>query len=134
AGTLSANPVTLAAGNSTLKQLLHPDFYKKIELKTEKFVSQINDHILEREYDAEMIHIGGIFWLKFTSKTIKSADQIDPLSMEYFKKLHHHLLQDGVYFGPSGYEVGFISSAHTENDLNLAVEKIRIALDKTFEY
>jgi len=134
AGTLSANPVTLAAGNSTLKQLLQPDFYKKIELKTEKFVSQINDHILKRGYDAEMIHIGGIFWLKFTSKTIKSADQIDPLSMEYFKKLHHHLLQDGVYFGPSGYEVGFISSAHTENDLNLAVEKIRIALDKTFDY
>jgi len=64
---------------------------------------------------------------------IISADQIDPASMEKFKVLHHELLQRGVYLGPSGYEVGFISAAHTEDDLKLAAEKIKECLKIVFQ-
>jgi len=60
------------------------------------------------------------------------SDQIDPASMEHFKVLHHELLQRGVYLGPSGYEVGFVSAAHTEADLAEAAAKICEAMDVVF--
>ena len=61
-----------------------------------------------------------------------SADQIDPASMEKFKVLHHELLQRGVYLGPSGYEVGFVSAAHGEEDLQEAATIICDAMDVVF--
>ena len=60
------------------------------------------------------------------------ADQIDPANMEYFKVIHHELLQTGVYLGPSGYEVGFVSGAHTDTDLQLGTARICAALDVAF--
>ena len=77
-------------------------------------------------------NIGSIFWMAFTRKRITRADQIEAASMEKFKILHHELLQRGVYLGPSGYEVGFISAAHTIADLDEAAEKICAALDVVF--
>ena len=61
---------------------------------------------------------GGIFWIAFTDKeVIRTAEEINPDSMKYFKVLHGELLERGIYLGPSGYEVGFISEAHTKEDL-----------------
>ena len=66
----------------------------------------------------KLFSIGSIFWVAFTEKKkIQSAEEIDPQSMNLFKRLHAELLEYGVYLGPSGYEVGFVSEAHTESDL-----------------
>jgi len=132
AGTLSANPVAMAAGYATLKQLYAPGFYEAMEAKTVKFVQQIQDYADEKGYPLTIPTIGSIFWLAFTRERITRADQIDPASMEYFKKLHHLLLQNGVYLGPSGYEVGFVSAAHTEHDLAEAAQIICECLDGVF--
>ncbi|NBC24763.1 MAG: hypothetical protein GVX78_04020 [Bacteroidetes bacterium] len=80
-------------------------------------------------YEAGIQQIGSIFWLKFSEKMIRSADQIDGNKMALFKHLHSKLLHDNVYMGPSGYEVGFISTAHTESELEEAADKICRALD-----
>ncbi len=133
AGTLSANPVAMAAGKAALEQLLEPGFYHDMEEKTQTFVKSIMDYASSKNYNVRIQHIGSIFWIAFTEDRIKVADEIDPYSMELFKKLHKYLLDHGVYLGPSGYEVGFISAAHTKEDLQIAADKICAALDYVYE-
>lgn len=133
AGTLSANPVAMAAGYAASEQLLVPDFYKNMETKTQNFVQSIQNYCDEKGYEVSIPSIGSIFWVAFSKKRITRADQIDVESMDKFRILHHELLQSGVYLGPSGYEVGFISAAHTEADLDIATAKICAALDVVFK-
>jgi len=129
AGTLSANPVAMAAGLAALQQLLEPGFYEELAAKTEGFVQHIQSHIDDKGYEAHLQQMGSIFWLAFCHERVVRADQIKSESMEQFKQLHHYLLQNGVYMGPSGYEVGFVSAAHTETDLEEAAEKVCAGLD-----
>lgn len=133
AGTLSANPVAMAAGKAALEQCLQPGFYEALSEKTARFTGRIQAFATERGYPLHIVQIGSIFWLAFAKERITRADQIDPASMEFFKILHHELLQTGIYLGPSGYEVGFVSSAHSEADLDEAVLKICAALEVTFD-
>jgi len=132
AGTLSANPVAMTAGIAVLKQLLETDFYEKMATKTKNFCDKIQSHIDQKGYKMHMVQIGSIFWFALSDTRIISADQIDSGSMETFKKMHHNLLENNVYLGPSGYEVGFVSAAHTEADLDEAVIKICDAIDYAF--
>lgn len=129
AGTLSANPVAMAAGYAALQELLQPGFYESMENKTQQFVSTIQDHTSAKGYPVQMQQIGSIFWIAFAKDRIVRADQIDPQSMEKFKILHHHLLQRGIYLGPSGYEVGFVSAAHSIQDLDYAARIIIEVMD-----
>ncbi len=72
-----------------------------------------------------MVHvqsIASIFWIAFNKDRVIKSSDIKAESMEHYKKLHRHLLENGVYFGPSGYEVGYISAAHTKEDLDKAIE------------
>ncbi len=132
AGTLSANPVTMAAGWATLKQLLATGFYEALEDKTKAFVNGIQEYCDQKNYKVRIQQIGSIFWIAFTDQRILSADQIEAESMEQFKILHTELLKRGVYLGPSGYEVGFVSAAHTAEDLKEAGTKMKEALDVVF--
>ena len=132
AGTLSANPVAMAAGYAALEQLLRPGFYEELAEKTRTFVQQIQTHCDRRGYPVTIPHLASIFWMAFSRDLIRRADQIEAASMEKFRRLHHELLQRGVYLGPSGYEVGFVSAAHTEADLQEAAGRINEALDVVF--
>jgi len=132
AGTLSANPVAMSAGIAVLKQLLEPGFYEAMHDKTKRFTDKIQAHIDAKSHPMHMVQIGSIFWFAISDKRILSADQIDPASMDIFKKMHHELLENNVYLGPSGYEVGFVSAAHTDADLDEAAVKICKAIDNAF--
>lgn len=133
AGTLSGNPVAMSAGIAALRVLAEPDFYTKQEAKTQAFVEAIRAYIERKNYTVQIFTVGSIFWFAFTDrKSIKRADEIDPISMEKYKVMHRSLLNQGIYFGPSGYEVGFISSAHTTADLDHTIKAIQIALDTVF--
>lgn len=132
AGTLSANPVAMAAGLASINACLEVGFYERLESKTHMLVDRLRDHIDRKGYDMSVVTIGSIFWLAFTKERISSADQIDPKSMDLFKKLHAYLLDHGVYLGPSGYEVGFVSQAHTEKTLDKAATIICAGIDHTY--
>ena len=132
AGTLSANPVAMAAGLAALELCLEPGFYEGLADKTRRMAEQIEAYARERGYPLHVPHVGSIFWLAFGTERIERADQIDPANMRYFKIIHHELLQTGVYLGPSGYEVGFVSGAHTDADLQEAVARICAAVDVAF--
>lgn len=133
AGTLSGNPVAMAAGKAALEQLLVPGFYQEQERKTKNFVSTVLEHVEERGYAVKIFSIGSIYWIAFTDRpSIRSSAEIDPESMNIFRTFYHALLNNGVYIGPSGYEVGFVSAAHTAEDLERAADIFKLALDKAF--
>ena len=132
AGTLSANPVAMAAGAATMNELLKTNFYADLELKTRDFIAAIQNHADRRGLEFSIPSIGSIFWIAFSRQNIQNADEIDPTSMEKFKTFHLECIKRGVYFGPSGYEVGFVSAAHSTADLEEAASKICAALDETF--
>ena len=132
AGTLSANPVAMAAGYATLTELLKPGFYEDLQYKTARFTSGLQAYCDSKGYEVTFPHVGSIFWPTFTRSHISRSDQIDGSRMDYFKTMHLECLKRGVYFGPSGYEVGFVSAAHTEADLAFATEKICASLDVVF--
>lgn len=130
AGTLSGNPVAMAAGIAQLTECAKPGFYDDQERRTKEFVSTINKHAANNGYNFEIVTIGSIFWLSFDGKKrIKRADEINP-NMDGFKHLFAALLERGVYLGPSGYEVGFVSSAHTAEHLATAAQAFCDALDE----
>lgn len=117
AGTLSGNPVAMAAGIATIRECLKPGFYENLEKKTQSLIKQITN-LQPATRNLQLFSLGSIFWIAFTDKKeIRSAEEIDADSMKYFRVLHKELLEKGVYLGPSGYEVGFVSEAHTEEDL-----------------
>jgi glutamate-1-semialdehyde 2,1-aminomutase len=132
AGTLSGNPVAMAAGIAQLELCLAPDFYRTLEAKTRGFVERVNAYATVKNYDFELVSLASIFWLSFNGKkSIYRADEISP-DMTSFNILHDYLLHHGVYLGPSGYEVGFISSAHTADDLVFAAAQFCAGLDVVY--
>jgi glutamate-1-semialdehyde 2,1-aminomutase len=132
AGTLSGNPVAMAAGIAQLTECAKPGFYEDLADRTKTFVTAINSHAKSKGYNFELVSVGSIFWLSFDGKkSIHKADEINP-DMTGFKNLHHELLNRGVYLGPSGYEVGFVSQAHSVETLAVAAQLFCEALDVIF--
>ncbi|MCY1539574.1 Glutamate-1-semialdehyde 2,1-aminomutase [compost metagenome] len=133
AGTLSGNPVAMAAGIATLTELLRSGFYKELAAKTSEFTDSIQRYASAKNYKFKVFTIGSIFWFAFSdADKIQTAEAIDPASMDKFKIMHRELLNRGIYLGPSGYEVGFVSAAHTKVELEKAKRAIFDALDLVF--
>lgn len=129
AGTLSGNPVAMSAGIAQLTECLQPGFYEDLETKTKHLVEGINK--INPFPLFKIVSLGSVFWIAFTNKeTISNAEDIDPESMSHFKVVYHALLENGVYLGPSGYEVGFVSSAHSYQDLDKTIKAFQISLHK----
>lgn len=133
AGTLSGNPVAMAAGIAQLTECLKPGFYEDLESKTQFLIRQIIEHterLSLKPANLQLFSIGSIFWIAFTGReVIRSAEEIDGDSMKYFRILHGELLERGIYLGPSGYEVGFVGEAHTQDDLVKTAKAFAEALE-----
>ena len=101
---------------------------REVKARLEEYI-QREHGIKNTKHNFKIFTVGSIFWLAFTDKEhIKCAEDIDADSMKHFKILYHALLENGVYSGPSGYEVGFMSEAHTIED----IEKTIVAFEKAF--
>ncbi len=130
AGTLSGNPVAMSAGIAQLRECLKPGFYNALETKTNRLTDAIQAHCDAKNYPVIMHRIGSIFWIAFSREEhIRRADQIDADSMKYFRVLHAELLERGIYLGPSGYEVGFVSEALSDADIEKTIAAFTAALD-----
>jgi glutamate-1-semialdehyde 2,1-aminomutase len=133
AGTLSGNPVAMSAGIAQLSECLRPGFYEELKTKADFFVQSIMSHVQEKDYKFKIFNIGSIFWVSFSDKkSIRRMDEIEEGGMKLFAPFHKSLLEKGVYLGPSGYEVGFISAAHSMADLEFAASAFKTALDEVF--
>ncbi len=134
AGTLSGNPVAMAAGKAQLQACLAPGFYETLAAKTDGFARGINEYAKSKAYPFRVIHIGSIFWVSFAeSENIASSQDIDGKKMNpLFSKMHALLLDRGIYLGPSGYEVGFVSEAHSMDDLQKGATAFKECIDLIF--
>lgn len=130
AGTLSGNPVAMSAGIAQLTECLKKGFYEELTKKTEYLKEGILKYANSKNYEIKIWSIHSIFWISFTKhEHIRSAAEIDASSMNKFKILHKELLERGIYLGPSGYEVGFISEAHSQKDLDKTIKSFCESLD-----
>ena len=133
AGTLSGNPVAMAAGIAQLSQCLKKDFYVELERKTKNLIEGILNKTSDYKNRFTFHSIGSIFWIAFSNhEHIRTADEINSDSMKYFRALHALLLENGIYLGPSGYEVGFVSSAHSDTDIQQTIEVFSHCLNTVF--
>ena len=118
AGTLSGNPVALAAGLATLDLIASPRFHADLVAKTQKLCDELVTAACEAGVLLTTNYVGGMFGLFFTTENVTNYAQATACDVERFKTFFHGMLAEGVYFAPSAFEAGFMSSAHTEADLD----------------
>ncbi len=123
AGTLSGNPVTMAAGLATLTAIKQQkDFYEQLAHKTESFTEQMTACAKRAGISLLIQRVPGMFGLFFTDKKeVTSFDEVKACDTNRFKAFFKGMLQSGVYLAPSAFEAGFISIAHSEQDLQKTV-------------
>ncbi len=121
AGTLSGNPLSVSAGIAQLTACLQPGFYEDLALKTKMLADIINVHTFKNNIPVNILYTGSIFWIAFSENcVIRKASDISSEALSKFKYFHAELINRGVYIGPSGYEVCFISAAHSTADIEAA--------------
>lgn len=125
AGTLSANPVGMRAGLATLHKVEQVDAFTTLEARTKEFVDGLNAKLSDRGLPFQLTRAASLFWLHAkTDRPIRRLEQIPPNHAAAFARVFHRALERGVYFAPSGYEVSFVSLAHTSELLETAAVEI----------
>jgi glutamate-1-semialdehyde 2,1-aminomutase len=128
AGTLSGNPVAMAAGLATLDQITVPGFYEDLGEKTQMLTEGMQAEADFAGIPFTTTRVGGMFGLYFSAeKTIVNFDQSGAVDVDMFKRFFHAMLDKGVYLAPSAYEAGFVSSAHTEEHISATVNAAKEA-------
>ena len=115
AGTLSGNPVAMAAGIATLSELSQPGFYDALNAATERFVSGMVSVGSDAGVSIQGVSRGGMFGLFFADQPVNSFAEVTACDEEVFKRFFHLMLDRGIYLAPSMYEAGFVSSKHSES-------------------
>ncbi|SFW27708.1 glutamate-1-semialdehyde 2,1-aminomutase [Nitrosovibrio sp. Nv17] len=118
AGTLSGNPVAVAAGLATLKLVQAPGFYDKLAARTLQLVEGLATAAARHGTAFCAQSLGGMFGLYFRSDLPTSYAEIMECDRDAFNRFFHAMLQEGVYFAPSAYEAGFVSSTHGEAEID----------------
>jgi len=125
AGTLSGNPVAVAAGLATLKLVDTPGFQEKISGVTETLMQGLKDEAKKTKVVFSAQSIGSMFGLYFRAAPPTSFAEVMQCDKDRFNKFFHAMLARGIYLAPSAYEAGFVSAAHgaTEIDATLAAAR-----------
>ncbi|NOQ90946.1 MAG: glutamate-1-semialdehyde 2,1-aminomutase [Gammaproteobacteria bacterium] len=122
AGTLSGNPIAMTAGLKTMELISAPGFYDELAKKVEF----LTDGILKVAKDAGISmtcnRVGGMFGLFFSDQQVTSFEQATQCNVDQFKTFFHGMLDEGIYLAPSAYEAGFVSAAHSTDDLQKTID------------
>ena len=118
AGTLSGNPVAMAAGLKTLELISAPGFYESLTDKTTQLLSGLEQRAEQAGIAFTTNQVGGMFGLFFSEeKHISRFAQVMQCNQDRFKRFFHGMLEQGVYLAPSAFEAGFVSATHTDADI-----------------
>ncbi len=128
AGTLSGNPLAMAAGNVVLDLLAKEGVYESLEQKSAKLCQGLKENVESLGIEAQFTRVGSMFSMFFTSQKIVDFETVKSCDTDFFKRYFNELLEQGVYIAPSQFEAGFMSAVHTDEDINLTIEASRKAL------
>ncbi len=119
AGTLSGNPIAMAAGLKTLEILSRPGFYDTLENSTRCLLEGLQVRADRHRVPFTTAQVGGMFGIFFTdARTVETYDEVTRCNVDTFKRFFHGMLRRGVYLAPSAYEAGFVSTAHRTEDID----------------
>lgn len=123
AGTLSGNPIAMAAGIATLNAISEPHFYQELEKTTKALTAGLNQLAHRYGIPFQTTQAGGMFGLCFTEDdVIENYQQMSESNTDLFKRFFHEMLNRGIYFAPSAFEAGFVSAAHGNEEIELTLE------------
>ena len=125
AGTLSGNPLAMAAGYSLIKLLVKNDPYKSLENKASNLLKGMNELFKIKKIPFSTNQIGGMFGFFFSKKLPKNLNDVIDTNDNYFKSFLNSAIQNGIYFAPSKFEAGFISTKHTNKEINNTIKIVR---------
>jgi glutamate-1-semialdehyde 2,1-aminomutase len=129
AGTLSGNPIAMAAGLATLEGISEPGFHQRLSERTTQLVEGLTTAARTANIPFSTNQVPGMFGLFFTDKSpVRYFREVMACNVERFKKFFHGMLDEGVYLAPSAFEAGFISAAHTPSDIDQTVAAARKVL------
>ncbi len=129
AGTLSGNPVAMAAGLRTLELIDEPGFFEALSEKTVRLTDGLAAAAAEASVPASVEREGGMFGLVFTADgPVRSYAQVAAADVDRFKDFFHGMLAEGVYLAPSAFEAGFVSAAHSDDDIDQTIAAARKVL------
>jgi glutamate-1-semialdehyde 2,1-aminomutase len=124
AGTLSGNPVAMAAGMKTLELIAEPGFYERLTASMDRLCDGIEAAAKQAGIALSTNRVGGMFGLFFSEESrIRRFDQVMACEQDRFKLFFHGLLERGVYLAPSAFEAGFVSAAHSDADIDETIAK-----------
>jgi glutamate-1-semialdehyde 2,1-aminomutase len=121
AGTLSGNPVAVAAGMATLKLIQAPGFHAALEASTRRFVQGLANAAQAHDIEFSAQSVGGMFGLYFSAEVPQSYADVMQSDKEAFNRFFHAMLDEGVYLAPSAFEAGFVSAAHGDREIDLSI-------------
>ncbi|MDE2272220.1 MAG: glutamate-1-semialdehyde 2,1-aminomutase [Xanthomonadaceae bacterium] len=127
AGTLSGNPVAMAAGLAMLELLREPGFHEKLALKTQRLTDGLVAAAREVGVAFSANRVGGMFGLFFSAEKVETFAQATACDQAAFRRFFHAMLERGVYLAPSPFEAGFMSSAHSDDNIAATLEAARAA-------
>jgi glutamate-1-semialdehyde 2,1-aminomutase len=121
AGTLSGNPLSVAAGLATLKKVMQPGFYESLTAKTKSLVDGLAGAAKKKGVKFCAQSVGGMFGVYFSGVVPTSYDEVMDCDKEAFNRFFHAMLEKGIYLAPSAFEAGFVSAAHSDADIAATV-------------
>ena len=128
AGTLSGNPLAVAAGVATLTELQRPGVYEQLEATAVRFTEGVAAAFREAEVPSTINRVASMFTGFFNPGPVTSLAQVEQSDTAIYGRYFHALLDRGVYIAPSQFEAGFVSIAHTDADIDRAIEAVVEAL------
>jgi len=130
AGTLSGNPLAVAAGLTTLNLVSREGFYAELSNNIGKLLKGLETLAKEAGHDFSTDHVGGMFGIYFAKEKPQSLEDITKSDMEKFKRFFHAMLDEGVYLAPSAYEAGFLSIEHNDSVIEKMLGAAKVAFSK----
>ncbi|EPQ7200926.1 MULTISPECIES: glutamate-1-semialdehyde 2,1-aminomutase [Providencia] len=131
AGTLSGNPVAMAAGLACLNEVAQPGVHARLTELTEKLARGLKRVSQEQGIPMVINHVGGMFGIFFTdAKSVTCYQDVMKCDVERFKTFFHLMLEQGIYLAPSAFEAGFMSIAHSDEDIEKTIEAAEVAFAK----
>ena len=128
AGTLSGNPVAMAAGTATLEALQEPGVYEALEAKASRLAAGLQAVFADAETPLCVNRVGSMMTLFFNAGAVNGWETVSASDREGFARFFHRMLEEGVYLPPSPFEAMFVSTAHTDADIQATLDAARRAL------